>query len=96
VPKGGLAFGLPVRENVLMLSGKRFRLKATTLGVETVEDHRVAVQVPADETVIVLSGPRPDDLRMVDVLWNDRKLVMFAEDIEKRGQQIVESSGAGA
>ena len=40
------------------------------------------------ETVIVLSGPRPDDMRMVDVQWGDKKLVMFYEDIQKRGEQV--------
>ncbi len=41
--------------------------------------------VPAGETVTVLSGPRPDDKRLVDVQWGDKKLVMFYEDIQKRG-----------
>ena len=79
-----------------MLTGKRFRLKTSTLGIETIGDHRRAVHIPADEVVVVLSGPRPDDRRMIDVLWDDRTLVMFAEDIEVRGKEIGGSSAAGA
>ena len=67
-----------------MLTGRRFQLLADTLGVEG-GDHRVAVRVPAGETITVLSGPRQDDKRLVDVRWGNKKLVMFYEDIQKRG-----------
>jgi hypothetical protein len=67
-----------------MLTGKRFQLLAETLGVEA-GNHRVAVRVPAGETITVLSGPRPDDKRLVDVRWGNKKLVMFYEDVQKRG-----------
>jgi hypothetical protein len=68
-----------------MLTGKRFQLFVETLGVEG-GDSRVAVRVPAGETITVLSGPRPDDKRLVDVRWGNKKLVMFYEDIQKRGE----------
>lgn len=69
-----------------MLSGRRFHLLVEILGIETNGDNnRVAVMVPAGETVTVLSGPRPDDMRLVDVQWGDKKLVMFYEDVQKRG-----------
>jgi hypothetical protein len=71
-----------------MYTGKRFRLKSETVGIESSHDNRVAVTVPAGALVRVLSGPRPDDRRMVDVLWGDRTLVMFAEDIERRGEEV--------
>ena len=56
---------------------------AETLGVEG-GDHQVAVRVPAGEVITVLSGPRPDDKRLVDIQWRDKKLVMFYDDVEKR------------
>jgi hypothetical protein len=72
-----------------MLTGHRFRLLVETLGIESSdEDHRIAVLVPAGETITVLSGPRPDDKRMVDVQWGDKKLVMFYEDIQKRSAEV--------
>jgi len=72
-----------------MLTGHRFRLLVETLGIDsTDEDHRIAVLVPAGETITVLSGPRPDDKRMVDVQWGDKKLVMFYEDIQKRSAEV--------
>ena len=65
-----------------MMSGKRFHLMAEILGIEAVnDDNRLAVIVPSGEIVTVVSGPRPDDQRLVDILWGNRKLVMFYEDI---------------
>ena len=72
-----------------MLTGKRFQLLLATLGIETGDDNnRAPVMVPAGETITVLSGPRPDDKRMVDVSWGTRNMVMFYEDIQKRGEQV--------
>jgi hypothetical protein len=71
-----------------MLTGKRFRLTWDTLAIESVDEKRIAVTVPTGEIVEVIRGPRPDDTRMVDVKWNGKVLVMFAEDIEGRGQHV--------
>jgi hypothetical protein len=32
----------------------------------------------------------PDDKRMMDVRWNDQTLVMFADDIRRRGEEVTE------
>jgi hypothetical protein len=72
-----------------MLSGKRFHLLAETLGIEAINgNNRVAVVVPAGEVITVISGPRPDDTRLIDVVWGDKKLIMFHEDIQKRGDLV--------
>ena len=71
-----------------MYTGKRFRLKQGTLAIEGSADHRTAIMVPGGETVLVLSGPRPDDRRMADVLWDNRALVMFVDDIEQRSEEV--------
>jgi hypothetical protein len=68
-----------------MLSGKRFRLTAETIAIETIDGRRMAIHVPAGSIVTIESGPKLDDSRMLDVLWDGHKLVMFADDIQKRG-----------
>ena len=73
-----------------MLTGKRFRLKTATVGIEKVDDERVAVLVPADIIIEVTGGPRPSDMRMVDVLWEGKALVMFLEDVQNRGEDVTE------
>jgi hypothetical protein len=75
-----------------MLSGKRFRLNEETIGVETWGRKRLATLVPAGSVITVASGPNPEDTRMVDVLWDGRKISMFAVDIENRGEQVANTS----
>ena len=71
-----------------MFSGKQYKLRQDTLGIESDNGERVAVNVPAGDIIEVLSGPRPDDQRMVDVLWGEHTLVMFTDDILRRGDEI--------
>ena len=71
-----------------MLTGKRFRMKAATLGLIFVDGKRSAVPIPADSIVEVTGGPRQNDRSMVDVLWEGRALVMFAEDVQECGEEI--------
>ena len=71
-----------------MLTGKRFRLNPPTLGILLGDGERIAVQLPKDAIVEVTSGPRPDDQRMVDVVWEGKALAMFVQDIRDRGEQV--------
>jgi len=71
-----------------MYTGKHFRLKQDILGIENANYERVAITIPAGQMLRVLSGPRPDDRRMVDALWGERTMVVFAEDLERRGEEI--------
>ena len=72
-----------------MVSGQHFRLSIGTFGIEIIaDDNRVAVMVPAGEIITVILGPRPETTRLVDVQWGQKKLVMFVEDIQTRGELV--------
>jgi hypothetical protein len=71
-----------------VLTGKHFRLKVQTLGLALIEEKRIAVPIPAGSMVVVTGGPRSTDMRMVDVLWEGQALAMFAEDVQKRGEEV--------
>jgi len=70
-----------------MAIGKRFKLDVATLAASEV--HRngklVLVTIPAEDIVSVadVSGDK-----MVTVLWKDRRLFMFAADLEKRATEV--------
>jgi hypothetical protein len=81
--------------NPRVLTGKRFRLKVATLGLALIDDKRIAVPIPAGSIVIVSGGPRPNDMRMIDVLWEGQTLTMFAEDVQKRGEEITTTATSG-
>ena len=74
-------------------SGERFRVVTSLLGVDYTYQHGVTVIIPAGATFQVVSGPRLDNTRMVDVLWEGRPLTMFVQDILSRCQKISEPAG---
>ena len=71
--------------------GKCFRLRTATSCLETVAGRRRAIQVPEGAIVKVLSGPRSDDRRMIEVLWGNKSLILFAEDLQARGDEVLEA-----
>jgi hypothetical protein len=74
-------------------SGERFRVVTALRGVDYTDKHEVTVTIPADAVIEVVSRPRLDNTRMVDVLWEGRPLTMFVQDILGRCQRISESVG---
>jgi len=70
-----------------MLTGKQFKLSTATVAIDSSEGKRVAITIPADTTVKVVSGPTTGD-RMVDALWDGRVVVMFAIDLRERGTDV--------
>jgi hypothetical protein len=71
-----------------MLTGKRYRLNAATLAIDSSGNKRTAITIMEGEIIEVLKGPRPDDTRMVDVKWNGKELVIFVQDLYDRGEYI--------
>jgi hypothetical protein len=74
-------------------SGERFHVVTALIGVDYTGEHEVTVIIPADAIIQVVSGPRLDHTRMVDVLWEGRSLTMFVQDILGRCQRVSESAG---
>lgn len=70
-----------------MLAGKRFRLERATLAVDVIDGKRTTVLVPVGTIIRVLSASR-ENQELVDVVWDNRKLQMFAVDVDVRGTEI--------
>ena len=71
-----------------MLAGKRFRLNAAILAIDSSGVKAIAVTVPPGSIIEIIHGRLPEDTRMVDVRWDGRSLEMFAEDIQDRSEEI--------
>jgi hypothetical protein len=77
-----------------VLTGKRLRLKSEVVGIESKAGKRRAVLVPASSVIEVTHGPiQKADVRMTEVLWEGRTIVMLAEDIQRCCEEI---SGDGS
>jgi hypothetical protein len=70
--------------------GKRFRIKTPTFGISAIRNQRIPVAVPANSTIEVVSHTHEN--RMVDVVWEGHTLMMFAQDIRERGEEVTDST----
>jgi hypothetical protein len=68
------------------MRSRRFRLIKTTLAIGDMDGKRVAVRIPAGDIVKLVADPSPGN-RMVDVLWEDRTVAMYATDLKQRGTE---------
>lgn len=66
-----------------MLTGRRFMLKSPTLAVD---DQRVVLMLPVGANLTVTSDNAPEN-RRIEVIWNDRRLTMFGNDLTERGEE---------
>ena len=76
------------------MTGKRFKLERSTLALDVLDGKRTAVTLPAGAIIEVVKGSTNED-GLIDVLWDSRKVMMFAVDVDVRGSSITDH-GAGA
>ncbi len=67
--------------------GKRFRLERATLAIDGAGSARRVVTIPSGSIIDVISMP-PDTKGIIEVAWEDRRLEMFAVDVDLRGTEI--------
>ena len=60
-----------------------FRLTSPTIALVPEDGRMVARTVPFGA---ILTAEQSDGNRMVEVCWNDQKILMFAQDIRSRGE----------
>ena len=70
-----------------MLTGQRFKLRNPALAIEIVNGVCLRVTVPTRAILKVISGPVDGD-QMVDVVWEDKRVRMFAVDLIARGTEM--------
>jgi hypothetical protein len=79
-----LSFNLAKREN--FMSG-RFRLKSPTLALLEEEGRHVARTIPAD-AIVAVESVTFDGNKLVGVMWDGTRLMMFAQDLRSRAEPI--------
>ncbi len=66
-----------------------YRLNTAILSIHSEQEgaRRTPIMVPAGATVTITDGPL-DGLRMVDVVWDEKTVMMFTVDLRERGTLI--------
>jgi hypothetical protein len=70
-----------------MFTGKRFRMRTSTIALDQVQGKRVTTTLPAGAVITIASGPS-QGAQTLDVLFQGRRLVMFTVDVTERGEEI--------
>jgi hypothetical protein len=67
------------------MQSQTYRLNAKTLGILSQNGQRVAVSIPYNAVVTVVNGPLNGN-RVVDVMWDEKLVMIFVEDLRARGE----------
>ena len=70
------------------MKGQIYRLKTPTLAIMTLDDgHKIPMTIPIGSTVEV-TATDVNGNRLVDVLWEDKAVMMFTIDLRERGEVV--------
>ena len=61
-----------------------YRLNSTSLAIYSENDLRTPIMIPAGSLITLVCAPL-DGLRMVDVMWLGKTVMMFTGDVRNRG-----------
>lgn len=70
-----------------MRTSESYKLKGEILGVALEDESGARVMIPKGSTVTVVGGTL-QGARMMDVTWNGKAIMIFAQDLRERGQSI--------
>ena len=65
----------------------RYQIRRPTIALFLEDDRHVAHMVPAG-AVIVVDSDRFNGNKLVEVMWDGKKAMMFTQDIRKRGKKL--------
>ena len=70
------------------MAGDNYRMSSATIALFLEEGREVAHMIPANSVVTVDSKAFGDGDKWVEVYWADQKVMMFTQDIRKRGEKV--------
>lgn len=73
-----------------LMSLKKYRIQSPTIALFVEEGRHVARTVPAG-AIVQIDGDAYNENKLVDVMWNEQAIMMFAQDVRSRGAQIEEN-----
>jgi hypothetical protein len=74
-----------------MFAKRTYRMKHPTIALFYEDGRHIAHTVPAGALITVDSAAFNGN-RLVDVTWNDKKVMMFAQDVRSRAERVAEAS----
>jgi hypothetical protein len=66
-----------------------YRLRKAVLAIERVDGKAGVISVPEGAVIRIDPDSTPNDPRMTNVHWREKRLSIFGVDIEERGEEII-------
>ena len=70
-----------------MLAGRRFILRRPTAAV----DSERAIHILPIDAILTITSDACTEERMIEVVWEKRKLAMFGSDLVERGKEVFQA-----
>lgn len=70
-----------------MSAGEKFRVVTPVLSIMSSDGYRIPVMVPKNAIIEVVTGLLNHE-RMVDMRWDGHVVMMFAQDVRERCEQV--------
>jgi hypothetical protein len=74
------------------MQGKSYRLNTPTLAIVTCDRQKIAITIPLGGIVTVSQTDINGD-RLIDVIWEGRSTMIFAQDLRDRGELVTSTGG---
>jgi predicted lipoprotein len=74
------------------MTAQRYRINSPTIAMVVTNDKHVSISMPAGSDIVVDSTAFDRD-ELVEVLWAEKRVMMFTQDIRARGEKVEEADG---
>ena len=72
---------------------RAFKLNTPTMAIQSKDDHRSVVTIPANAMVTIVGGNLDGD-KLLKIRYRDQVLEMFASDLRARGERMLRQSAS--
>jgi|SoiMethySBSTD1v2_1073268.scaffolds.fasta_scaffold601362_2 hypothetical protein len=69
------------------MSGDRYRITSPTIALFLEDGRHVANMIP-EGSIVVVESENINGNRLLEVIWAEKKVMMFTQDIRSRGEKI--------
>ncbi len=65
----------------------RYHVKSPTVALFLKDNGLLGTQMVSAGTVVTVDGSGPEDDKLIDVVWDGRKVMMFTRDLQSRAER---------
>jgi hypothetical protein len=64
----------------------RYHIKSPTVALFIKDDGLLGIRMVSAGAIVTVDGSGPEDDKLIDVIWDGRKVMMFTRDLQSRAE----------